>query len=167
MGFNSHSLVVHNIIILSTFMDNYDWNNLHSVILFQVMHRLLLVAIQHWIVQDRQSRTMKSLMLELVASLILQWHTYPWGDRHACLAKVHMVYIHTPLSILHARKVTSDNFINFTAVVGWINPTLEVSEGDIGVQVMVNLVKGDPSALPTLLRFSYAELPGSATSMTV
>lgn len=54
---------------------------------------------------------------------------------------------------------------NLTAVVGWIKSTLEVSEGDIGVAVMVDLVKGE--VLPTLLRFSYMEITGSATSMVL
>lgn len=49
-------------------------------------------------------------------------------------------------------------------VVGWATPTLEIEEGDTGVGVNVQLVKGDESLLPIVLRFTYAEVAGSATS---
>lgn len=40
-----------------------------------------------------------------------------------------------------------------------------MNEGEIGVAARVDLVKGNRSVLPTLLRFSYMENAGSATSM--
>ena len=70
----------------------------------------------------------------------------------------------TTLTIYRDTHIIYNNLI---AVVGWRNSTLQVNEGEIGVGVRVDLVKGNPSVLPTLLRFSYMESTGSATSMAL